>query len=144
MVVVVVFLLLVCLVVCVFVCVWDVRHTHKKRASTVKLPSAFMTIVRWWFCSMPHLLWHGASINNGHLRTNNTHICCWAFGSRAVATRFYDLDLSRIKFKHPTFKMRSELFKLLSEGHGVNIYNDVSENKLDWNQLFYILGRRGI
>ena len=113
-------LLLVCLVVCVFVCVWDVRHTHKKRASTVKLPSALMTIVRWWLFSLPHLLWHGASINIGHLRTNNTHICCWVYGSRAVATRFYDLDLSRIKFKHPTFKMRSEHFKRLSEGHSIS------------------------
>ena len=97
-------LLLVCLVVCLFVRVWDVRHPHKKRVSNVKLPLALMTIGRWWLFSIPHLLWHGASINIGHLRTNNTHICWWAVGSLAVATRFYDLDMLRIKFKHPLSK----------------------------------------
>ena len=42
------------------------------------------------FFSMPHLLWHRASVYNGH----HSHTYCRAFGSRAVITCFYDLGLS--------------------------------------------------
>ena len=38
------------------------------RASNFDLCSALMAIVQWGFFSVPHLLWHGASVYNGHLR----------------------------------------------------------------------------
>ena len=38
----------------------------------VKGCSALVTIVQWGFCSVPHLLWHRASVYNGYLRENVT------------------------------------------------------------------------
>ena len=38
------------------------------RASNFDLCSALMAIEQWGFFSVPHLLWHGASVYNGHLR----------------------------------------------------------------------------
>ena len=34
------------------------------------------------------------------------HTYCWAFGSGAVITCFYDLCLTQRGFEHPTFRMR--------------------------------------
>ena len=39
-------------------------------------------------------------------RTPDTHTYCRAFGSGAVTTCFYDLGLSRLGFKHPTYRLR--------------------------------------
>ena len=36
------------------------------------LCSALMTIEQWGFFSVPHLLWHGASVYNGHLQGPKT------------------------------------------------------------------------
>ena len=41
---------------------------HLCRAAIFELCSALMTIEQWVFFSVPHLLWHGASVYNGHLR----------------------------------------------------------------------------
>ena len=68
--------------------------------------SALMTIEQWGFFSVPHLLWHGASVYN--LRTHNTRTYCRAFGSRAVPTCFYDLDLSQFWIEYSTFRLRNE------------------------------------
>ena len=38
------------------------------RAANVDQCSALMTIEQWDFFSVPHLLWHWASVYNGHLR----------------------------------------------------------------------------
>ena len=66
----------VCLFVCLFVFfvplenfsfIWR-RHHCWWRASNVDLCSALMAIRQWGFFSVPHLLWHGASVYNGHLR----------------------------------------------------------------------------
>ena len=39
-----------------------------KRFNVLTLCSALMTIEQWGFFSVPHLLWHGTSVCNGHLR----------------------------------------------------------------------------
>ena len=79
----------VCLFVCLFVCVcvcflfvclfgayvslenfsliWRQRH-YRWRAVNCYLHSTLMAIEQWGFFSVPHLLWHGASVYNGHLR----------------------------------------------------------------------------
>ena len=44
------------------------RHHCRWRAANIDLCSALMTIEQWGFFSVPHLLWHGASVYNGHLR----------------------------------------------------------------------------
>ena len=60
----------------------------------------------WWPFSMPHLLWHGTSIYNGHLGGHMTHTQCQAFPKGTLTTCFNDIGLSRLGFEHPTFCMR--------------------------------------
>ena len=49
-----------------------------------------------YFLKVPHLLGHGASVYNGHLRGPMTPECtfCRDLGCEAVTTFFYDLALS--------------------------------------------------
>ena len=50
-----------------FSLIW--RHHHYRwRVSNLDLYSALMAIEQWGFYSVAHLLWHGSSIFNGHLR----------------------------------------------------------------------------
>ena len=44
------------------------RHHDRWSAANFDLCSALIAIERWGFFSIPHLLWHGASVYNGHLR----------------------------------------------------------------------------
>ena len=44
------------------------RHHYRWRATNFDLCSAPMVIKQWGFFSVPHLLRHGASVYNGHLR----------------------------------------------------------------------------
>ena len=66
-----VYFLFVCLAFFVplknFSLIWT-RHHYRWRAANFDLYSALMAIEQWGFFSVPHLLWHGASIYNGHLR----------------------------------------------------------------------------
>ena len=62
-----------CLLVCLFFLYSHLRFFHSnvtiasERAANFDLCSALMAIEQWGFFSMPHLLWHGASVYNGHL-----------------------------------------------------------------------------
>ena len=71
--------LYICLFVCLFVCLWLFvplenfsliyrRHHYRWRAANFQLCSALMAIEQWGFYSVPHLLWHGTFVFNGHLR----------------------------------------------------------------------------
>ena len=44
------------------------RHHCRWRAANFDLCSALMAIEQWGFFSVLHLLWHGASVYDGHLR----------------------------------------------------------------------------
>ena len=44
------------------------RHHYRWRAANFDLCSALMAIEQWGFFSVPHLLWHGVSVYNGHLQ----------------------------------------------------------------------------
>ena len=67
------------LYVCLFVClgfiiplenfslIWR-RHHYRWRAANFDLCSTLMAIEQWGFFSVSHLLWHGSSVYNGHLR----------------------------------------------------------------------------
>ena len=70
---------------------------------------------------VPHLLWHGASVNHCHLRgtVTLTHIAerlavelSLPVGIRTpnlpLANGFYYLILSRLGFEHPTFRLRDQ------------------------------------
>ena len=43
------------------------RHHCRWRTANFDLCSALMATEQWGFFSVPHLLWHGASVYNGHL-----------------------------------------------------------------------------
>ena len=83
------------------------RHHYRWKwtVANFDLCSAHMTIGQWGFLSVPHILWHGASVNNGHLRGPVT-LKPTALSSGAVTTLFNDLSLSRLGFEHRTFRLR--------------------------------------
>ena len=68
-----------------FSLIWR-RHHYRGRVANFDLYSALMAIGQCGFFSLPHLLWHAASVFNGHLRprTRDTHTYCWALNSGAV------------------------------------------------------------
>ena len=62
---------------CLFVCLWLIvplenftliwrRHHCRWRVANFNLCSAPAAMEQWGFFSVPHLLWHGASINDNH------------------------------------------------------------------------------
>ena len=67
------------LIVCLFVCLGFIvilenfslirrRHHDRWRAANFDQCSALIAIEKWRFFSVKHLLWHGASVSNGHLQ----------------------------------------------------------------------------
>ena len=83
-----------------FSLIWR-RHHYRWRAANFDLCSALMAIEQWGFFSLPHLLWHGASVYNGHLRGPMTVLpsvwqwscrylfCCgWGSNTQPFACRF--------------------------------------------------------
>ena len=52
-------------------------------------------------------------------RTRDTHAYRRAFGSEAVTTSYNNLDLLRLGFEHPTFRMRGERSNLLRHRRGL-------------------------
>ena len=79
-------------------------HHYRWRASNVDMCSALMANVQCGFFNEPHLLWHGASFYNGHLRGSVTLL---SVAERlAVDQLFNDLSLSRLGFKHPSGKFK--------------------------------------
>ena len=49
-----------------FSLIWRHHHCHR-RAANFDLCSTLMANEQWWFFSVPHRLWRGASVYNGHL-----------------------------------------------------------------------------
>ena len=45
-----------------------IKQTNLWRVANFYLVSAFMGIEQWVYLSVPHLLWHQASVENDHLR----------------------------------------------------------------------------
>ena len=50
-----------------FSIIWR-RHHYRWRAANFDLCSALMAIEQWGFFSLPHLMWHGPSVYNGHIQ----------------------------------------------------------------------------
>ena len=46
----------------------DVMHHYRWKAANYDLCLVLIAIEQWKFFSVPHLLWHGSSVDNGHLR----------------------------------------------------------------------------
>ena len=75
------------------------------------------------FFSVPHLLWHGPSVYNGHLRGPVTlTLNAEPFVSGTVTTCFYDLGLSWLGFQHPTIRLRGELSNPLHHRRAACMY----------------------
>ena len=65
--------LFVCLVVCllshsIINAIICRRHHYRWRAANLYICSALVVFEQWGFFSASHLLWHGTSVYNGHLR----------------------------------------------------------------------------
>ena len=59
--------------------------------------------------SMPHLLWHGSSVYNGHLwGPMMTHLMPSIWQWSCHYTCFNDLDLSQLRFEHPTSRLQGK------------------------------------
>ena len=85
--------------------IWT-RHQYRWSAAYFDLYSAFMAMEQWGFFSVPHLLWYGASVYNGHLRGPVT---LKPVGERLEVEShylFYDLGLLWLGFENPTFSLR--------------------------------------
>ena len=108
-----------------FSLIWS-RHDHhyRWRAANFDLWSAFMAIEQRGFFSVPHLLWNGASVYNGHLRGPPWHslllLSGWQWNCPYL---FYNLGLSRLEFEHPTFRLRCERSDRLGNCRGTEIQN---------------------
>ena len=77
------------------------------------LCSALMAIEQWVFFSVPHLLWHGASVYNGNLRGPVTLTAIAERLAVELSLPFYDLGLSRLGFEIQTFRLQGERFNWL-------------------------------
>ena len=83
---------------CLFV--WALRPTQEFfthywwRAANFDLCLALMAIEQWGFFSVPHLLWHGATVYNGHLWGRVTHTPIDECLAVVLSTCFYDLGLT--------------------------------------------------
>ena len=90
-----------------FSLIW-VRHNYRCRATDCPILIT-RGLCEWGFFSLQQLLWHGAFVYNAHSGPRDTRTYCRAFGSGTVTTCFfYDLGLSRLRFEHPTFRLRGE------------------------------------
>ena len=118
--------------VCLFVClgfivtienfslIWR-RHHYQWRAAQFDLCSALMAIEQSGFFSVPHLLWHWASVYNGQLRGPVTLTpIAERFAVEMSLPVFYDLGLSRQGFNHPTIHLRAQRSNHLRHRRGSN------------------------
>ena len=90
---------LFCLFVCLFV--WSFSYNSRifysfgdvtiagEGLQILTYSLAIMAIEQWGFFSMPHLLWHGTSVYNGHLRGPVTHLLLsvWQWSCHIVFLR---------------------------------------------------------
>ena len=105
-----------------FSLIWR-RHHDWWRAANFNLCSALMVIEQSGFVSMPHLMWHGASVYMViSVHPWHSHLYCREFGSGAATTCFYDWGLSRMEFEHPTFRLRGEGSNPLRHRFGLIMY----------------------
>ena len=120
------------IMICLFVCLWFfiplenfslIWRCHQRwMSANFDLCSALMAFEQWWFFGVPYLLWHGASVYNGHLRGAVTLTNFRTFCSGAVTAYFYDLGLSPLVFEHPTFRLLRERSSQLRQRCGTFLW----------------------
>ena len=111
-----------------FSLIWR-RHHYRWRAENVDLCSALMAIEQWGFFNVPHLLWNGASVYNGHLRGPVTLTPIAERLAVGLSLSDYDLALSLLGFEHPIFHLQGERSNPLRHRR-VSIYIELIHNLL--------------
>ena len=86
----------------IFSLIWR-RHHCRWRAANFDLISALKAIEQWGFFCVPHLLWHGASVYNGHLQGPVTHLlpCVWQWSCHYLCLRLRSVAAGIRKPKLP-------------------------------------------
>ena len=83
--------------------------THGESPLRLRAAKFDIAIEQLGFFRMPHLLWHGSSVYNGHLQRP---VILTSVAERLAVelslTIFFDLGLPRLWFVHPTFRMQGE------------------------------------
>ena len=103
-----------CLFVWILASQSRIFHSHADVTIAVKgrkffdLWSTLMAFEQWGFFNVTHLLQHGPTVYNGHLR--GSHTCCRVFGSGAVTTSLYDVGLSRLGIEPDLLHARRTLY----------------------------------
>ena len=87
--------------------IWRSHH-YRWSATNFDLCSALMPIEQWGFFSMPHLLWHGASIYNGHHRGPVTLKPIAERWAGELSLPIFTTYVCRLGFEHPIFRLRGE------------------------------------
>ena len=103
-----------------FSLIWR-RYHYRWRAANFDVCLELMNIEQWGFFSVPHLLWHGASNYNGHLRGPVTLI---PFAERLaveLSLHVFTTCLSRLGFEHLTLRLRCERSHRLRHRRGKNL-----------------------
>ena len=134
------------LFVCLFVCFGFIvpldnfplirrRHHCRWKAANFDLWSAFIAFDQWGFFSVPNLLWHGASVYNGHLRVPVT--------LTPIAERLpVELSLPglpRLGFQHATFRLRGERSNPLRHRRGeLSSANNLHIVSMFFSNIIYI------
>ena len=70
-------------------------------------------------------------------RTRDTHNYWWAFTSGVATTCFLPLGLSRLGFKHPTFRLWGERSNPLSHHRGALSYGRSYKKKIGNNAVWF-------
>ena len=119
-----------------YVLVWR-RHHYHWMGTNFDQYSALMAIKQWGFLSLPHLMWRGISVYNGHLRGPVTPTpFCSAFSSGAVTICFNEVFLSRSGFEHPIFRMRGERSTWLRHRRSFILQNLWSNYNESWHKSY--------
>ena len=97
-----------------FSLIWRLHHCQW-RAANFDLCSALMANEQWGFFSMPHLLWHGTSVYNDHLRGPVTLTLIAERLAVELSLPVFTtlIGLSRLGFEHPIYCLRGECSTLL-------------------------------
>ena len=92
---------------------------------------ALIAIKQWGYLSVPHLLWHGASVYDGHLREPVKLTPISVFGSVADTICFNNFGMSRLGFEHPNLRLWGERFNRLRHRRGLE--RSVIIPQVQWN-----------
>ena len=104
-----------------FSLIWRPHH-YRWRASNFDLCSALMAIEQWGFLSVPHLLWHGTFVYDGHLRG---HVTLTHIAEHLAVELSLPIFTTYVWFEHPTFRLQGQ--------------QNLSEFYEWWQYLFIVL-----